>query len=251
MKKTVKGIIKAILIIVLIIIAIYVTYEKIILPRLPGVRGIIVAKDDKTITLKSSVDSTERSCILKIEKNPIIKDVGGRKIDISDLNIGDKIHATYGREGEVEMSMYATNPPTYSDIKFIQVEESNQDKHIPEEELTYNKFIITKFEFENNYITLNTYMLDDYPYDYLSGNCRIVKKGINDQDTEEKIIDSTQISLKKRSDHDLEININFDTYNLINELKTGKYIFIFESDELGLIKIPFEKIRGGIISNHN
>ena len=240
-----KRSLKIILIIIFIVIAIYVVYENIILPRLPRVGGIIVAKDNKTIALKDSLDSTERSCILKIEKSPIIKDVDGRKIDISDLNIGDKIFATYGKV----QSIYATNPPSFSNIKFIQVEESNKDNHIPEDKLIYNNFIINQFQFEKDYIALGLYMLDEYLNDYLPSNCSIIQN-TNNEDIEKIAIDTSHISLKKESEYEIEIDIDIDTYNLVNELEIGKYIFIFENEELGIIKIPFEKSYDGIFSDH-
>ncbi len=241
-----KKSLKIILIIVFIIVVIYITYENIILPRLPRVEGIIVAKDNKTITLKDSVDSTERSYILNIGKKPIIKDIDGRKINISDLNIGDIIFATYGREGRKMASMVATNPPSISGVKLVQVKESNKDGHISEGELSYNKFVITKFQFEKNYIALGIDLIDKFPNDYLTGNCSIIQ---NEQSMKKITIEPTKISLKKESNNEIEIDI--DTDNLINELEIGKYIFIFENEELGLIKIPFEKnINGTIISNH-
>ena len=90
-------------------------------------------------------------------------------------------------------------------------------------------------------------MLDEYLNDYLPSNCSIIQN-TNNEDIEKIAIDTSHISLKKESEYEIEIDI--DTYNLVNELEIGKYIFIFENEELGIIKIPFEKSYDGIFSDH-
>ena len=141
-------------------------------------------------------------------------------------------------------------PPTLNNIKLIQVVESNKDNHMSNDELSYNNFIITKFQFENDCITLGIDMVNEYSEDYLSGNCRIIQKNetINNGNIENITIEPSQISFRKLSKCDIEININ--TYGLTNELERGKYIFIFENEELGVIKIPFEKTYDGIVSDY-
>ena len=87
-----KRVIIVTLILVILFIILYVVYQEISLALLPNVTGIVVDKNDKTITIKESVDTTQISYELCIEnEKPKVKNINGKEINLSSLNIGDNL----------------------------------------------------------------------------------------------------------------------------------------------------------------
>lgn len=238
MKNKLKFIIIVILIVIIIsFIAIYVIYKNSMTYKV----GIIIYKEGENIILKNSVDTTAKSCAFSTKENATIKDINGKKINFSDLNVGDTIKILYKKK----MKSISVYPETIENIKLIQVIEDNSDGHLTEYDLSYNDFLIYGITFEKDSIrftitTADRMRLDKIPNDYSSTECSIVEKADN-----VKYIDSDAILSNKLQDGSVKITINVP--NLTEGMDKGKYVFKFSNKELGLIKIPFEINQSGTL----
>ena len=180
-----------------------------------------------------------------IASNTTIKDINGEEIQVSELNLGDKIYITY--EDKVMKEDIYYYPQSLYNIKSIEVVEDNSDNHLTEDDLSYNNFELTGIEFRKDRILFDVKNLhtEKFPNDFSSTICKIMKKA-NDgtKNVEEALsINPTAISSANgysSSSGYSEGEIKIAVPDLEEELETGEYIFRFENEELGLIKIPFK-----------
>ncbi len=270
MKKKSK-IILATLVLIISLILIYIVYQNIkefiteqeINKELNEVvtahaTGIVVAKtrdkhdnrDTTSITLKEREDSTRMSYRFGIASNTTIKNINGEEIQVSELNLGDKIYITY--EDKVMKEMIYTYPKPLYNIKSIEVLEDNSDNHLTEDDLSYNNFELTGIEFRKDRISFLVRSLhtEKFPNDYSSTICKIVKKANDGTKNVEEIlsIDPTVISSENEysSSNYSDGKIKIAVPDLEEELETGEYILRLENEELGLIKIPFKITASGL-----
>ena len=243
MGKKEKIIITILLAIILLLIIAYLMYQNVYLSSLPSETGIIVKKDDKEIILKDSKDTTKISYIISTEKDtPIIKDVSGKKINYSNLNVGDEIRINYKNEQDVDL----LSQNTINNIKLIQVIEDNSDNHMTKDDLSYNYYSATLYNYVEKILnfcvseTNSNYPIDDFFSTDVK--IKITKK---DNDSTEQIIkqyESSEITCKKYLESEYIIVLNNVLYSeLQDELEIGKYILRIENENEGVIKIPFEK----------
>lgn len=251
MKNKLRIIIIVLLVLIVLCALMYVIYEKIYLSKLPSVTGIIVYKDNEEITIKSSVDTTELEYNLDIENDKMkVKDINGKEISISNLNIGDTIKALYKVENNVDFAL-AYHPEKINNIKIIKVIEDNSDNHMTEDDLSYN-YYVTQLSLSNEknlaFIVYETN--GNYPIKtFFSSDIeiKIVKKEENDQKIIVKHYKSSEISYKKYiDDRGYKITIdNANFFELEDELEEGKYVLRIENKNGDIIKIPFKKNQSG------
>ena len=104
------------------------------------VTGIIVKNDNEEIFIKNSVDTTNISYSINLGKNKAtIKNINGKKINYSKLNIGDKIKIFYKKEKS--QILIADTVKQIENIKLIQVIEDNGDNHITKEDIRFSNFL--------------------------------------------------------------------------------------------------------------
>ena len=247
MKIKLKNIIIVILILAIFCVLMYITYEKIYLSKLPFVTGIIVYKDNEKITLKSSADTTELECNLDIKNDKMkVKDINGKEINISNLNIGDTIKALYKVENKVDFAI-GYHPKKINNIKIIKVIEDNSDNHMTEDDLSYNYYLSQlSLSDEKNLAFIVNETNGNYPIkNFFSSDIeiKIVKKEENEQERIIKQYKSSEIFYKKYiDDSSYKITINSTKYfELEDELEEGKYVLRIENENGDIIKIPFEK----------
>ena len=245
MKNKLRVIIIVLLVLVVLCALMYVIYEKTYLSKLHSITGIIVYKDNDEITLKSSVDTTELEYILNVKNDkPKVKDINGKKISISNLNIGDTINAIYI---ENDVIFYSNFYPKIGNIKLIKVIEDNSDNHMTEDDLNYN-YYATQLSLSNGknlafivYETNENYPIKNF---FLSDiEIKIVKKEENNQKRIVKHYKSSEISYQKHIDERrYKITIdNANYFELEDELEEGKYVLRIENANGNIIKIPFER----------
>ena len=259
MKKKSKIIILAALALIVSLILIYIVHQNIEKSKLEKelnefvtahATGMVVSKtrynkDITRITLKEREDSTRMTYRFSIASNTTIKDINGEEIQVSELNLGDKIYITY--EDKVMKEDIYYYPQSLYNIKSIEVVEDNSDNHLTEDDLSYNNFELTGIEFRKDRILFDVKNLhtEKFPNDFSSTICKIMKKA-NDgtKNVEEALsINPTAISSANgysSSSGYSEGEIKIAVPDLEEELETGEYIFRFENEELGLIKIPFK-----------
>ncbi len=245
MKKKLKIILIVLLVLVVLCALMYVIYEN--LSKIHSVTGIIVYKNNDRITLKSSVDTTELEYILNvINDKPKVKDINGKKISVSNLNIGDTINAIYKVENDVNIDS-SSHPKIIDNIKLIKAIEDNSDNHMTEDDLSYNHYI-TQLSLSNgknlSFIVYETN--ENYPIkNFFSSDIeiKIVKKEENNQKIIVKHYKSSEISYQKYIDEKrYKITIdNANYFELEDELEEGKYILRIENANGDIIKIPFER----------
>ena len=243
MGKKEKIIITVLLAIILLLIIAYLLYQNVYLSSLPSETGIIVKKDDNEVMIKYSEDTTTISCKLDVEKNkPVIKNIDGKRINYSDLNIGDKIKINYiDRKDKVDYT-----PEIINNIKLIKVVEDNSDNHMTEEELNYNYFFTKLLNPTEGKLTLSVKQTNtDYPIDNFFSSDITVKILKKDDDNTEKIIERfefSDITYDKNIESEYTIILDKVIYDeLQKELEIGKYILKIENENGDFIKIPFEK----------
>ena len=245
MKKKLKIIIIVVLVLAVLCALMYVICEKIYLSKLPSVTGIIVYKDNESIILKNSIDTTQIKYNLEIRDDKMkVKDINGKEISISNLNIGDTISAIY----KIEQEVIFENPyGIINNIEIIKVIEDNGDNHMTEDDLRYNHYSAQiSLSNEKNLAIIVYENNTNYPIKNFFSNeieIKIVKKEENGQQREIKKYESSEISYNKYIDDKMyKITINSAKYfELRDELEVGKYVLRIENKNGDIIKIPFEK----------
>ena len=204
--------------------------------------GIVVEKNDKKIFIKNSTDSTIISYELNLKENSSsFYDVEGKKIDFSNLNIGDKIKVTYKKKEMLDL--VNSFPTIIKDIKSVQVIDNNVDKHLTEEDLMYNYFYI---KFTNPSDGKLSFIIDSINFEKFSTEgltMKIVKKINNNkpENIEIKQFESSEISYSEYIDNMLKIIVNnFNFTELERGLEKGEYIISIQNSKAEIIKIPFE-----------
>ena len=204
--------------------------------------GIVVEKNDKKIFIKNSTDSTIISYELNLKENSSsFYDVEGKKIDFSNLNIGDKIKVTYKKKEMLDL--VNSFPTIIKDIKSVQVIDNNVDKHLTEEDLMYNYFYI---KFTNPSDGKLSFIIDSINFEKFSTEgltMKIVKKINNNkpENIEIKQFESSEISYSEYIDNMLKIVVNnFNFTELERGLEKGEYIISIQNSKAEIIKIPFE-----------
>ena len=204
--------------------------------------GIVVEKNDKKIFIKNSTDSTIISYELNLKENSSsFYDVEGKKIDFSNLNIGDKIKVTYKKKEMLDL--VNSFPTIIKDIKSVQVIDNNVDKHLTEEDLMYNYFYI---KFTNPSDGKLSFIIDSINFEKFSTEgltMKIVKKINNNkpENIEIKHFESSEISYSEYIDNMLKIVVNnFNFTELERGLEKGEYIISIQNSKAEIIKIPFE-----------
>ncbi len=251
MKNKLRIIIIVLLVLVVLCALMYVIYESIYLSKLPFVTGIIVYKDNEEITLKSSVDTTELEYILDIKNDKMkVKDINGKEISISNLNIGDTIKALYKVKNKVDFAI-GYHPEKINNIKMIKVIGDNSDNHMTEDDLSYN-YYLSQLSLSNEKKlalivneTNGNYPIKNFFSDEIK--IKIVKKEDNEQEKIVKQYETSEISYNKLLDEtEYKITINSANYfELEDELEVGKYVLRIENKKGDIIKIPFEINKSG------
>ena len=236
--KLIKNIIVIILIIIILGFIAYSIYWK--LPNSLIKTGIIVSNENGKVIVKSSVDTTKIDFIFYENNDIKVKNIDGKRIDISDLNIGDKIKVNY-KEEKIKRALHIF-PTEIKNIKLIEKIESNNDNHFTEDDLLYNNFeIYTNFKSKDSItLIINQYSDDIEGSLPINLEAKILK--ISNENTSE------YIEIKQYNDDEISYNIftkfesNIEIQNKNDEmnLEIGKYVLRIEGDKLGVIKVPFE-----------
>ena len=245
MKSKLKNIIIVTLILTILAIVAYIAYIKIsyYISLSSSTTGIIVNIDDKIITIKNSIDTTEIKYEIYLdEKEPKVKNINGKKIELSNLNIGDKIKVEY-RQYDYKI---AYTPPRIYNVKSIQVIEDNSDNHLTKDDLSYNYYTVNYFisNGEELGLTINS-------KNFLSDEIKIsiIEKGNNAgiENQEIRHFENSELSLKEYESGSVDIILNNFKYKELENLKIGKYILRIENGKEDTIKIPFEINKSGTI----
>ena len=208
------------------------------------VTGIIVKNDNEEIFIKNSVDTTNISYSINLGKNKAtIKNINGKKINYSKLNIGDKIKIFYKKEKS--QILIADTVKQIENIKLIQVIEDNGDNHITKEDIRFSNFLGYFITPTKGKITLKLYPVNvNYTIEnFLSKGIKIkIIKKADENDNEDKEIkqfESNEITCRKMLD--IEYNIILDTYSFsdMKNLNIGKYQLKIENTNGEIIILPF------------
>ena len=244
MKIKLKNIVIVALILVILAVLVIVTCKIFYhLSLLSSTTGIIVKIDDDIVTIKNSIDTTEiKYHIYLEEKEPKIKNINGKKIKLSDLNIGDKIEVKY-KQYEYKIAYI---PPRIFNVRSIQVIEDNSDNHLTKDDLSYNYYTVNYFisNGEELGLTINS-------KNFLSDEIKIsiIEKGNNAgiENQEIRHFENSELSLKEYESGSVDIILNNFKYKELENLKIGKYILRIENGKEDTIKIPFEINESGTI----
>lgn len=241
-----KSRLKNILIVTLILaILAVVTYTVCIyyISLLNNTVGIIVKINDKVITIKDSTDTTEIKYEIYLEeKEPKIKNINGKKIELSDLNIGDKIKIEY-KQYDYKIAYI---PQRIYNVKSIQVIEDNSDNHLEKDDLIYNYYTASYFisDGEELGLTINS-------KNFLSDEIKvsIIEKDDNAEIENQEIrhFENSELSLKEYESGSVDIILNNFKYKELENLKIGKYILKIDNGKEDIIKIPFEINKSGTL----
>ena len=245
MKSKLKNIIIVTLILTILAIVAYIAYIKIsyYISLSSSTTGIIVNIDDKIITIKNSIDTTEIKYEIYLdEKEPKVKNINGKKIELSNLNIGDKIKVEY-RQYDYKI---AYTPPRIYNVKSIQVIEDNSDNHLTKDDLSYNYYTVNYFISNGEELGLKINSKN-----FLSDEIKvsIIEKDsdIGNENQEIRHFENSELSLKEYEIGSADIILNNFKYKELENLKIGEYILRIENGKEDTIKIPFEINKSGTI----
>ena len=245
MKNKLRNVIVIMFIIIILGFIAYSIYWKI--PNSLTRTGIIASKENGKVIVKSSVDTTEIDFVFYENNNIKVKNTDGKRIDISGLNIGDKIKVNY-KEEKMKRLLHIF-PEEIKNIKLIEKIESNSDNHFTEEDLLYNNFEFFATINPKGSITIEIgrYLEDIEESLPMNLEAKILKR--SNENTSEYIemkqYNSDEISYKiyTKFDSNIEIQNKNDEMNL----EIGKYVLRIEGDKIGVIKVPFEINKSGTL----
>ncbi len=179
-------------------------------------------------------------------QNVQIKDSSGFNIELSDLNVGDRIKILY-KEKEDKIALAYEVEPIYN-VESIELLSKGLPNHIAK--YIYNstdKLLISVSEFTEEKLSLKIKDFNPDPFTLTNSYVLLSGDEYNKNIKEVDILTKDNVRILNRLD-DNTIEEQFDLTKIFGKLKSEKYRFIQFLDEPYAIRIDFEiKENGDLI----